>query len=162
MTGTRVSRSFSNCSFVLGSKSGSEVKSRVAAGSFASMTTAFAAVVALRLLLIPMLPNRSSACFRSESCSVRRRRSLRSASSSLLSLSESCSASRRACSACFSRIRCALLFFAAFSAASAFAFFSAATLAFSRSTVSGQHVVASCASMVGHITFRVLCGIPRV
>ena len=103
-------------------------------GSFESTTTAFAAVVALRLLLIPMLPKRSSACFRSDSCSVRRSRSLLAASSSSLLSSSLSSASLRAFSACFSAMRWALDFLFAFSSASALAFRSAATLAFSRST----------------------------
>jgi hypothetical protein len=102
-------------------------------GSDELIATALAAVVALRLL-IPMFPKRSSACFRSDSCSVRRRRSrLVAASSSLLSSLLS-SASLRAFSACRSAIRCAFVFLFAFSSASCLAFFSAATLAFSRST----------------------------
>lgn len=73
-------------------------------------------------------------CFRSDSCSVRRRRSLREASSSSLLSSLSASASLRAFSAFFSAIRCALLFLFAAASASAFAFRSASFLAFSRST----------------------------
>ena len=134
MTGTRVSRSFSNWNLVLGSKRGGAVRSTVELGSLESITTAFAAVVALRELLIPMLPNRSSACFRSDSCSVRRSRSRRVASSSSLLSSSLSSASLRAFSACFSAIRCALLFLFAATSASALAFRSAATFAFSRST----------------------------
>lgn len=133
MTGMRVSRIFSNCSFVLGSKRGRIVRSTVAVGSFESTTTAFAAVVTLRSLLMPILPNKSSACFRSDSCSVRRRRSLRVASSSSL-LSSLSSASLLAFSACLSAIRWALDFLFAAASASALACRSAATLAFSRST----------------------------
>jgi len=134
MTGTKVSRIFSNWILVFGSKRGSVVRSTVAVGSFELIETALAAVVALRLLLIPMLPKRSSACFRSDSCSVRRSRSrLVAASSSLLSSLLS-SASLRAFSACRSAMRWALVFLFAFSSASCLAFLSAATLAFSRST----------------------------
>lgn len=85
--------------------------------------------IPLKDLRRPSIP-----CFKSDSCSVRRRRSRRAASSSSLLLSSLSSASLRAFSACFSAIRCALLFLLAAASASAFAFRSASFLAFSRST----------------------------
>lgn len=105
----------------------------VSLGFLESTTTALAAVVALRLLLIPIPPNRSSACFRSASCSVFLSRSRFSASSSLLSSLPS-SSCLRFFSSSFSFMRWAFDFLLAAASASALAFFSAATFAFSRST----------------------------
>lgn len=129
-----VSRSVSNCVFVFGSKSGKDSRSTVRVGSVVSMTTAFAFVVAFLLDDIPTPAKRSSACLRSASCSVRRSLSRLEASSSSDSSSDSPAARRAAFAARRSSMRCAFVFLLAAASASAFAFFSAATLAFSRST----------------------------
>jgi hypothetical protein len=129
-----VVRSVSNCVLVLGLKSGRAARLTVLLGSAESMTTAVPAVVPLRALLIPMPAKRSSACFRSASCSVARRRSRFWASVSSSSLDSASSCARRALAASFSAMRCVLDFLFAAASASALAFASSAFLAFSRST----------------------------
>lgn len=133
MMGPRVVRSCSNCALVAGLKIGSEPRSIVLLGSCGSMTT-LPAVGALRPLLMPMAPKRSSAWRRSASFSVRRRRSRFCASVSSSLSSSSASARARARSAWRSAILWVLLFLFAAASASALALASAAFFAFSRST----------------------------
>lgn len=102
-------------------------------------------------------PNRSSACFRSDSFSVLRRRALRSVSSSLGSLAASSCASsaafRRSCLC--SSIRCALLFLCAAASSSAFALAAAAAASFSRSA--SESSAASHESRTWVLLERVFC-----
>lgn len=135
-SGTRALVKAVNCGFVLGLKRGIEPRSMDLVGSLASDITLLLGAVRLRVRFKSMSPNRSSACFRSASCSVRRsfsRLAARSSSESLSS-SDSSSARRRAAAAWCSAIRWERLFLFANASASAFALAAAAFWAFSRST----------------------------
>jgi hypothetical protein len=132
MRGTRVSRSRENWSFVTGLKRASLLRSMVSPGFEGSPATT--ALTVLLDLETPISPKRSSACLRSESCSVFSRRARRAASSSSSSSLLLSSSNRRAFSACLAAILSDFDFLAAAASVSALALRAAAFLAFSASS----------------------------